>query len=127
MWQALLALLLIPSLAAAQAPPEAAPQFSQQTVNLILHGPSRVSPTPPLYQAYSRYDAIRRGAEEDIGIQLRIGAFVATASDAPGVVPLKLEFEPLEGITVKEIRAPRGEKNGNAAFPIAVSPYVHFK
>ena len=130
MWQGILAVLLIPGLAAAQAPQEVVPQVSQQTVNLILHGPPRVPSTPPpLYQTYTRYDAIRRGREEDIGVQLRIGAFVATTNDASGVIPLKLEFEPLGGISVKEIHVPNGEqvKKGNARFAIAVSPYVHFK
>jgi len=130
MWQGVLAALLIPTLAAAQASPEVAPQVSQQTVNLILHGPPpTASVPPPLYQTYTRYDAIRRGREEDVGIQLRIGAFVATESDAPEVVPLKLEFEPLEGITVKGIHVPKGDKlkHGNAMFPVTLSPYIHFR
>jgi hypothetical protein len=133
MWRSVLAVVLLPSLTAAKAPPQGAPEFSKETVNAILYGPSRTLPAPqPLYRAYTRYDAIRRGRDEEVGIQLRTDGFVTSAKSAvPGVVPLKLEFEPLDGVTVKEIHDPKVD-GGLLKFkgePVKATrwPYVHFK
>jgi hypothetical protein len=109
------------------------PEFSNETVKTILDGPTPTTPAPePPYRAYTRYDAIRRGREEDVGIQLRISGFVtARKALVPGVLPLKLEFEPLDGVTVKEVHDPRVEE-GYVKFnggPVKATrwPYVHFK
>ena len=61
-----------------------------------------------IYQAYTRHTAIRRGNEEGVGIMLPMGGFVtAPGSAGPGIVPLKLKFESLDGFTINELHEPK--------------------
>jgi len=133
MWRNFLALILLPSLAAAQASSEVHPAISPQTVSAILYGPPRTTATSAAYyQSYTRFTAIRRGSEEDVGIMLTIRGFVtAPSSTVPGVVPLKLEFEPLPGFTINEVHGPKVWKSDfkfqGEVVQVSAAPYVQFK
>ena len=132
MWRSILAVILLPTLTAAQAAPDLHPGFSPQTVEAIL-GPARTAGTArSRYQAYTRYTAIRRGSEEDVGILLTSGGFVTAPSSAvPGVLPLQLEFEPLDGFTINEVQVPKGSKSNfkfqGEVVKVSAAPYLQFK
>ena len=133
MWRSLLAVILLPSLTAAQAPPEVKPELSNDTSQATLEGDAPLTSTSePLYQSYTRHDAIRRGREEDIGILLKTAGFVTAAkSPVSGVLPLKQEFEPLQGITVREVHGPKVQESfftfQSERVMATGSPYVSFK
>ena len=94
---------------ATQAAPEVHPGYSPRTVDAILYRPHPTTATRAVfYQAYTRFTAIRQGSEEDVGIMLTIGGFVTAAdSVVPGIQPLKVEFEPLDGFTIKDVHGPK--------------------
>jgi len=132
MWRSVLVLLLMPSLTAAQAAPEVHPGFSPRTVDPILWPPRSASAPGSLYQAYTRHTAIRRGTDEDVGIVMAIGGFVTVHKSAvPGVVPLQLEFEPLEGLQVRAVHDPEVYKSKfkfqGQTVKVAWSPNLKFK
>jgi len=132
MWRTLLAVILLPSLTAAQAPPEVKPEFSDDTVKMILNGPPRASAPRSQYQSYTRHTAIRRGRDEDVGIELWLsGVVVVRESKLPGVLPLTVEFEPLDGLTVQQVRGPRVSKinfpSAGSTIEAAQAPYLQFK
>jgi hypothetical protein len=133
MWHSFLAVILLPSLTVAQAAPEVHPGFSPHALDPILYRPTGTTRTvAPSYKAYTRFNEIRRGSEEDVGIVLTIGGFVtAPGSAVPGIVPLKLEFESLDGFTINEVHGPKVWKSNfkfqGEAVKVSAAPYVHFK
>jgi len=133
MWRSVLVLILLPSLTAAQSAPEVHPEFSPQTVNAILYGPPRnTASSASSYQAYTRFTAIRRGTEEDVGIMLWVGGLVTTSESAvPGIQPLKIEFDHLDGFTIGEIHGPKLWKSNfkfrGETIKVSSSPYIQFK
>jgi hypothetical protein len=105
MWRSILAVFLAPVLTAAQ---------TVQTEGAVTPEPCKPAthvakqPVLPTYRAYAYYNRIRRGSEEKLGVQLMLGADVTTTkSAARGIVPLSLELQPADGLTVKDVRYPK--------------------
>jgi len=120
MWRSIFAVLLLPSLTAAQA--GTVPQAQTE-----VPGPKafpRASRPRPIYEAYSFYDGIRRGTAENVAIRVSSEGFLTTPrSPVPGIVPLKLDLDPIEGLTVSKLRYPKAY-NLNAKFhtnPISIA------
>src|ERR1700722_19079411 len=106
MWRALCAVVLLPSLTAAQSDAAATVQAVQSQSK-----PSVARPTRPVYVAYTYYGEIRQGTTEDLAVQLTIPGFVTLSeSRAPSVVPLRLELQPSEGLAISKIRYPKLHK-----------------
>jgi hypothetical protein len=123
MWRSVFALVLLPSITAAQAaqsqgvppPPE---------LNTKLAERSRIP--RPVYQPYASYNAIRRGTTEEVAIRLTPGGYITTpTSPVSGIVPINLELQPTEGFTVSRLRYPKARKQGvkfqSTPFPVADS------
>lgn len=134
MWRSVLAVILLPSLTAAQSAAEGRPGISNETVRMIINGPPRTAVVPPsaTLQAYTRHTAVRQERDEDVGIMLTISGFVtAPKSAVAGIVPLQVEFEPQDGLTIKDVHGPKVWKSGFKfqGEPVNVSamPYVQFK
>jgi len=128
MWRSIFAVILLPSLTAAQTQP--VPDAPADT----YHPPSQAMPRPPLpaYLAFTFYDGIRRGTEEDAAVQLTLSGVVTTPkSPVSGIVPLKLELQPAEGLTLSAFRYPKTypQKFSFRAEPVPVAfrPVIHFK
>lgn len=104
MWRSILAMVLLPSLVAAQTPAEEVIQQPTPQTNLS-------QPTPlatPRYQHYAVYDAIRQDAAEEVAIELWLGGFVTVPkSPVSGIVPLKLDLQPAEGLEVRKVDYPK--------------------
>lgn len=105
MWRSILAVFLAPTLTAAQ---------TTQTVPAVLPEPCNPAaqiakhPKTPTYRGYAYYNKIRRGSEEKVGVQLMLGADVTTTkSAAQGIIPLSLELQPADGLTVSNLRYPK--------------------
>jgi hypothetical protein len=105
MWRSILAVILAPALTAAQ---------TAQTVPAVSPEPcspaAQVAKQPkvPTYRGYAYYNKIRRGSEEKAGVQLMLGADVTTTkSAARGIIPLSLELQPADGLTVANLRYPK--------------------
>ena len=93
MWRSILAVILLPSLTAAQVEVPATPQTTD---------------SKPMYHSYTRLNQIRRGMKEDIAIELANIDYVAwPASPAANAFPIKLELEPTEGFTYTNFRFPK--------------------
>ena len=131
MWRSLVAVLLLHSLTAAQAqqdrpvppvrPDESTPKLSE-----------RARPKPASSRQYTFYDAIRRGRSEEAAIQLSVSGFVTTPqSPVAGIVPLKLELQPSEGMIFSKFRYPKtmARKVNFRPEPIAVAwmPFIRFQ
>jgi hypothetical protein len=105
MWRSILAVILLPSLTAAQSaqPGTASANGGQTEANCPT--PRRVEPqsTP-----YTKYNGIRRGKEGEAAVQLVANGFLTTPkSPVSGLVPLRLELQPAEGFTVGKIDYPK--------------------
>jgi len=104
MWRSILAVLLVPSLAAAQAQQTTstgAEQFPPQSS-------AAAAPTPAKYESYTFHDGIRRGTEEEVAIQWWPGGFLTTPkSPVKGIVPLQFEVQPAEGLIFSKFRYPK--------------------
>jgi hypothetical protein len=135
MWRKILAFVLFPSLAAAQNPGievPAAPQPEAPQATTVNPGPDQRRPTGPTFEKYTFYDAIRRGRKEEALIRLSPQGFVTSPrSPVQGIVPLRLELQPADGITVSAFRYPKTQprKVKFQAEPIPVSggPEIFFK
>jgi hypothetical protein len=103
MWRALCAVVLLPSLTAAQSDAAMAQSVQPQPSLSVAANPTR-----PVYRPYTYYNEIRQGTTEDLAVQLAVPGFVTLpASQVPGIVPLRLELQPSEGFTVSKIRYPK--------------------
>jgi hypothetical protein len=91
MWRSILAVILLPSLTAAQSQSvPTAPAGASNPPSLAA-----VRDSEPKYQSYTFYDGIRRGREEEVVIGVSVPGFVTTPkSPVQGIVPLKLDLEP---------------------------------
>lgn len=133
MWRSFLTVMVLSSLSSAQTAPEVNPGISPHAVDSILYHPSTTTTSPKAsYQAYTRFTAVRRGKDEDVGIMLTIGGFVTAPNSAvAGIMPLKLEFDPLEGITINDVRGPKVWKSKfkfqDEEVKVTAAPYIHFK
>ncbi|HTW56570.1 MAG TPA: hypothetical protein VMD99_00420 [Terriglobales bacterium] len=136
MWRRILAVVLLPTLTAAQSTqsgtvPAVQPQESRTTPG---HAPVDHRPTyhQPVYQQYSRYDAVRRGRDEEIAIQISATGLVTTPkSPVAGIVPLSLELEPGDGITFGAVHYPKTQRRKvkfqSEPVPLAWWPEMRFK
>lgn len=98
MLRTILAVLLLHSLIVAQA--------AENQPSTPPHSSNPSTPQPN-YQPYTFYDAVRRGTTEEAAIQLLSVGFITTPkSKVSGIVPLNLEFEPVEGLTVSQLHYP---------------------
>lgn len=106
MWRSILAVILAPAIVAAQtAQTEGVPAVQSQPCPPAF---SAKKPNLPTYRQYTYYDKIRRGREEDAAVQFMVAGDVTTPqSGARGIVPLSLELQPSEGLTIKNLRYPK--------------------
>jgi hypothetical protein len=75
-------------------------------------------PTKPAYRSYTYYNEMRRGTTEDIAVQIAVpGLVTLSQSPVPGIVPLRLELQRAEGITIDRIRYPKTSKRKLAFQP----------
>jgi hypothetical protein len=104
MWRALCAVVLLPSLMAAQSEVGAVAQgIPSQGGGLAETGPSK-----PLYSSYTYYNEVRQGTAEDVAVELAVPGFVTLSrSPVPGIVPLRLELQPSAGFTIGKVRYPK--------------------
>ena len=104
MWRALCAVVLLPSLTAAQSEVGATTDALQSQI-----APSAAAgPIKPMYRSYTYYSEIRQGTAEEVVVQLAIPGFVTLSrSPVPGIVPLRLELQPAEGFMIGKIRYPK--------------------
>jgi len=104
MWRSILAVLLVPSLAAAQA---------QQTTSAGAEPPASQSSgaagvIPARYESHTFHDGIRRGTEEEVAIQWWPGGFLTISKSAvAGIVPLHFEVQAAEGLRFSSFRYPK--------------------
>jgi hypothetical protein len=135
MWRSILAVVLLPALAAAQNPGSevlAAPQSESHQASATNPGRNLGRTTGPTYQTYTFHNAIRRGRQEEAAIRLSPqGLVTSPRSPASGIVPLKLELQPASGLTVSALRYPKAQRR-KVKFqvePVAVSwwPEIFFK
>ncbi len=135
MWRSILALILLPALAAAQNPESGAPAVPQSESHPAA--PTNSSrdlgrTSGPTYQTYTFHNAIRRGRQEEVAIRLSPqGLVTSPRSPVSGIVPLKLDLQPVDGLTIGAFRYPKGLRR-NVKFqvePVAVSwwPEIFFK
>ena len=109
MWRSIFAVVLLPSLTAAQNQPApgASPDRSYPTSRAANLDP-KPKDTGPKYKAFTFYDSIRRGRDEEIVIRVAAPGLVTTSkSPVQGIVPLGLELEPAEGLSVSGLRYPK--------------------
>jgi len=103
MWRSILALILLPSLTAAQAD---IPATKSGAVN--AEAAKGIPPKGPAYHPYTFYDRIRQGTTEDVAVELNASGFaVSPRGPVPGVIPVKLELNPAEGLTATNFRYPK--------------------
>ena len=127
MWRSILAVILLPSLTAAQT--QTAPSATPNSSNPAL----QVTPaSQPSYHPYTFYNRIRRGTAEDVAIELFPAGFVTTPTSAvPGIIPLNLELLPTKGFIFSKLRYPK-TYNLSARFhsnpiPVAAEDPIQFR
>jgi hypothetical protein len=128
MWRSILAVILLPALTAAQSEPiPTAPTGASNPPSVAA-----VRDPGPKYQSYTFYDGIRRGREEEVVIHVSVHGFVTTPkSPVQGVVPLKLDLDPADGLALSVLRYPKGQlrnlKSQSQPVPVAGQPDIRFK
>ena len=128
MWRSVLAIVLLPSLIAAQTA-QTQPDPSVQSVGVKPRQLQR--PQVPPYRPITFYNGIRRGTDEEVAIQVQLGDyFTSPRSPISGMVPLHLELQPADGFIFSHLRYPKARKQKvkfqTAAFPVAGSQ-IYFK
>lgn len=123
MWRNILAVILLPSLTAAQAAQSepSAPPAPEQTTAIPSAKPR------PKYQPFAFYDGIRRGTTEDVAVQLFPSGFVTTPkAPVAGIVPLQLDLQPAPGLSVTKLRYPKTRTRKFKTYPegIPVAGYL---
>ncbi len=102
MWRHIAAVILLPSLAAAQSAQTQPNPIQQSTPT------SSLKPLPLSYQPYAYYSAIRRGRAEQVALEFYPNALVTTPTQpVSGIVPLNLELQPEEGFAFLKLRYPK--------------------
>jgi hypothetical protein len=127
MWRSIFAVILLPSLTAAQSEttpsaPEDASSPARQTT----------AASQPSYEPYLFHNQIRRGTQEDALIRLSVqGLVTSPRSPVPGIVPLRLELRSADGLTVSSVRYPktrrRKVKFQSEPVPVSGWPETSFK
>src|SRR5450432_3910996 len=102
MWRGMVAVVLLPAMAAAQAElPK--PQTKAQATS---------SHDAPKLLSFRSFNQLRRGTAEGIAIVFEAaGRLTSPRSPVPGIVPLSLELRPAEGITLGPIDYPKPFKH----------------
>ncbi len=100
MWRSALAVILVPSLLWSQNPPT--PSTNNQQPNVQAEVPL------PNYQALAQMQSIRRGTTERAGVMFTIPKELVVSPRNRGgkLVPLRLEFDKQEGITLSHFEFP---------------------
>jgi len=99
MWRTLVTLILLPALTAAQA---------QTTQSTSAHA---VAVKRPAAESFTYYNQIRKGTTEDCVVMLKADGWVSTPNHPlADAVPVKLDFEPQESLTVQAVRYPKPGK-----------------
>ena len=130
MWRSFLAVILMHAFSAAQAQ-QMQPVVPQGSDTAPVKSSAPARPRPATYTPYTLYSSIRRGTQEDAAIRLdAAGIVVMPRTVAAGIVPLRLDLEPSEGLTISKIRYDKGF-NRKFSFqdePISVHgfPLIHF-
>jgi len=119
MWRTLCAIVLIPSFALAQFE-DATATGSQQPATTP---PAPAQTKPPSYRQYTYYAEIRQGTTEKAAIALAVdhGFVTSPRSAVPGIMPLNLELQSAEGITVKDFDYPKPRPQSFAFRPEPIS------
>lgn len=93
MWRAIVAVVLLPALTAAQAPP------GNSALEQHLAASSSASPKAVAYLSLSE---LRQGTDEKVAVSFdRSPGFVTSPrSPVQGIVPVSLELQPAEGLTI---------------------------
>ncbi len=107
MWRSVLAAVLIPAMGSAQsAPMQTVPQSpAASTVQSQLQKSQRPNPA---YLQYTFYNVLRRGTSEEVAVvPSGIGLVTTPKSPTLGIVPIRLELEPTEGLSVSAIHYPK--------------------
>jgi len=116
MWRNLAAVLLMPSLMAVQVE-QAQPAPPAQDGESAAKLSEQAQPGPARLRQYTFYDAIRRGRSEEAAVELFIKGYVTVPqSPVAGIVPVKLEFQPSESLTLSKFRYPKPEFNRKTTF-----------
>ena len=134
MWRSVLAVVLLPSLVLAQTPGAEVPAPGSEpphvtTANNVRDTGRAAGPT---YQSYTFHNAIRRGRREDVAIRLSVpGVVTSPRSPVSGILPLRLEVQPADGLTVSSFRYPKTQRKKvkfqDAAVPVSSWPKIFFK
>jgi hypothetical protein len=105
MWQSIVAIVLLPTLTAAETRWQTAPTAPQETAQ----GTSSASASLPAhYESYTFYDAIRCGTTEEVAVDATTAGFVVVPkSPVAGIVPLKLELQTEKGLIFGTFRYPK--------------------
>ena len=100
MWRSVFAVILVPSLLWSQSPPT--PSINNQQRDVQAESPV------PNYQALAQMQSIRRGTTEQASVMFTIPKeLVVSPRDRGGkLVPLRLEFDKEEGITLGHFEYP---------------------
>jgi hypothetical protein len=115
MWRALCAVVLLPTLTAAQS--EATGAMAQEAASRAGRS-VETSPVKPAYSSFTYYNEIRQGTTEEVAVQRSAPGFVTLSRSAvPGIAPLRLELQPAEGFMIGKIRYPKTFKRKLAFQP----------
>lgn len=97
MWRITLALILIPTILRAQ----------DQALSPKTAPPVKPKPLPRT-ESYTRFNALRRGTTEEVGVVLFAHGFLMSPrSKTHGIAPVSLEFDPEAGLNVENLRYPK--------------------
>ena len=119
MWRRIFAVILLPTITAVQTvAQDGAAQSNDKPATKAAAGKR------PAYESFTYYNQIRRGTTEDAVVVLEATGWASTP-DHPvtDIVPVKLEFEPAPGLTVRSLRFPTPMKHqfDSSPKPVAVT------
>lgn len=129
MWRSVCAMVLISSLALAQS--EDATALTGQPPQTTRADATKTK--PPGYRQYTFYAQIRQGTTERAAIALALdqGFVTSPRSTVPGIIPIKLELQSADGITVKDFDYPKPRRQTFAfqpePIPVALAEPIKFK
>jgi hypothetical protein len=108
MWRSVIAVILLPALTAAQTDATIPAQSQESRSTRPDWAQRKAQGEKATYERYTFYSGLRRGREEEVAIVLSANGLVTTAkSPVSGIVPLKLELQPSQGLTVSNLRYPK--------------------
>jgi len=128
MWRSICAMVLVSSVALAQSE-DATATAGQSPQNTR---PDMTKAKSPSYRQYTFYTQIRQGTTERAAIALSLQGFVTSPrSIVPRVIPLRLELQSADGITVKDVDYPKPRRQTFAfrpePIPVTFAQPIKFK